>query len=610
MAEATNSAPPQATLRPFLPLRIGIVLSLTVVLGSVLAAIFFPKGFALAALGDTLQVGLVTAVTILCFQNFLRSHSRVRIFWFLMFTGSFLWTVSNGIWTVNELGFARSVPDVPLADILLFVKVVPLTAAIAIAPDRQQDDHFRAFGLLDVFVLMIYSLYLFTFGVFSYRLLSGAQATYDFYFNVADAIGNQTLLVVVGIAVLRAHGNWRGLYRLYFGAAACYALGSNLSNVAIDAGTYYSGSLYDVPLVAALALLVTLVLRGRTSCQDQRLDPVREHPRKPANPATFLAEHLAMLVALSTPVIGIWLLSNSSAPPELRSFRLTITLLTIFLMTFLLSIKQDILAAGLFQSLQHLSETRRSIERFKNHLTQSEKLASLGGLVAQAANQIKGCMTSILEVSSRFSSRPDLDNRVLQMAGKIGQYAERTDALVNDMLHFAQETPVRLVPLDVKPVIESALHLSRIAKMAKIRVDLTEEGRGQRVRGDSGHLLLVFLQLISNAIDALEEVDGGTLDITLRVDGAQLALEFADSGSGLREPQRVFEPFYTTKPVGKGTGLGLSTCYGIIQQHHGEISCRNRAEGGAVFAILLPLAPEPAAESAGLPTTLVSEGVR
>ena len=109
------------------------------------------------------------------------------------------------------------------------------------------------------------------------------------------------------------------------------------------------------------------------------------------------------------------------------------------------------------------------------------------------------------------------------------------------------------------------------------------------VRADSGQLLHVFLQLISNAVDALEETQGGTFDITLRPSGSNLILEFADSGPGIKEPQRVFEPFYTTKPVGKGTGLGLSTCYGIIQQHNGEISCRNRPEGGAIFLVSLPV---------------------
>jgi signal transduction histidine kinase len=612
MPDETNSALSQAAARPpsQLALRVGVVLGLIVLLGTIVAALILPKGFTLAAIGDTVQVGLVTAATILAFQNFLHSHSRVRIFWFLILTGSFLWTVSNGIWAVTELGFARLVPDVPLSDILLFVKVVPLTAAIAIAPDRRQDAHFRAFGLLDVFVLMIYSLYLFAFGVFAFRLLPGMEPSYNFYFDVADAVGNQILVAVVGVAVLRAQGNWRGLYRLYFCSVACYGLGSNLSNVAIDTGSYYSGSLYDVPLVLSLIAFICMILAGRTSCQDQRLEPASKQSQAPSTPATFLSEHLAMIVALSTPMIGIWLLSSNSEHPQLRSFRLSITLLTIFLVTLLLSIKQDILAEGLFESLKSLSENRSTIERFKTHLTQSEKLASLGELVARVANQIKGCMTSVLEASSLFTSRPGVDSRIQNMAGKIGQYAKRTDLLVNDMLHFAKETPVRVAPLDIKPVVESALHLSRIAKMSNIRVDLTLEGNCPPVLGDSGHLLHVFLQLISNAIDALEEVDGGTFDITLRPSGSQLVLEFADSGAGLKEPERVFEPFYTTKSVGKGTGLGLSTCYGIIQQHAGEISCRNRPEGGAVFTIQLPLALETVRQRTLESPALVTEGVR
>jgi len=209
-----------------------------------------------------------------------------------------------------------------------------------------------------------------------------------------------------------------------------------------------------------------------------------------------------------------------------------------------------------------------------------------------------------------LTSRPDVDSRIQNMAGKIGQYAQRTDVLVDNMLHFAQETPLRLAPLDVKPILESALHLSRIAKVSQVRVEVRQEGECPLVQGDSSQLLLVFLQLISNAIDALQESGGGTFDITLRPSGSQLLLEFADSGPGLKEPQRVFEPFYTTKPVGKGTGLGLSTCYGIIQQHEGEISCRNRPEGGAIFTILLPLASQSPAENTAEAASLLAEGVQ
>lgn len=77
--------------------------------------------------------------------------------------------------------------------------------------------------------------------------------------------------------------------------------------------------------------------------------------------------------------------------------------------------------------------------------------------------------------------------------------------------------------------------------------------------------------------------------VRLRRTASDLVLDFADSGKGIRDPQRVFDPFYTTKAVGQGTGLGLSAAYGIIQEHGGEISCSNRPEGGAVFTVRLPL---------------------
>jgi len=577
---------------------------------AVLAAVFVPKGLALAVFGDFFQVTLIAAATIFAFRNFLQSRSRTRIFWVLILIGSFLWTVSNAIWAIYEILLARPVPDLPIVDILLFLKVVPLTAAIIIAPNRGEEPHFRAFGLLDAFVLMVFSLYLFAFGVFAYRLLPGAATTYNFYFNLADAVGNQTLVIAAGVAALRAKAQWHSVFRLYFVAAALYALASDLSNVAIDAGHYYTGSLYDVPLIASLSLFACMALSGRDTTEDQDASPTSSAAHPLSSSTTFFAEHLAMLVALTTPVIGIWLLSSATAPPQLRFFRIAITLLTIFVLTLLLSIKEDILAAGLFASLQNLSDTYSSIDRFKNHLTQSEKLASLGELVARVANQIKVCMAAILESSSRLTSRPDLDARIQNMAGKIGQYARRTDVLVENMLHFAQETPLRLAPLDVKPLLDSALHLSRVGKLPNIRVDVIHEQECPQARGDSSQILLVFLQLISNAVDALAEAQGGALAISLRSSGPHVVLEFADSGPGIQEPQRVFEPFYTTKPVGKGTGLGLSTCYGIMQQHGGEISCYNRPEGGAVFTIAIPIARQPNLETAPSADTVLAEGVQ
>jgi signal transduction histidine kinase len=83
--------------------------------------------------------------------------------------------------------------------------------------------------------------------------------------------------------------------------------------------------------------------------------------------------------------------------------------------------------------------------------------------------------------------------------------------------------------------------------------------------------------------------EGGSLHVSSAQQEAAVVIQFSDTGPGVGEPDRVFDPFYTTRPVGQGTGLGLSACYGIIQDHGGKISCSNRRDGGAVFIIELPV---------------------
>lgn len=576
-------------------IRDSLLFCLAVTLVSLAAALSLPKGYTLALIGDGMQMILVAAACYLAFQNATQSHSHVRGFWLLVSFGTALWLVSLTLWSIYELWFRRDVPNIPIADILLFVKLVPLTAAFALEPDKPSGFRFRAFGLLDVSILMLYALYLYAFFVYSFRLVPGDIDLYNVHFNIADAIGNQIFALIAAIALLRSSHPWRALYRIYFLAAALYCLSSDVSNVAIDMGRYYSGSIFDVPLSMSLAALVAFAWQGHSSVYlSSPLPPASVPVEHSPSRFSFISSRFAMLVTLSTPAIGLWLLARPDEVPRIFSFRLVITLLTIFLLTLLVSIKQHLLTTSLIGLLRSLSDTYGSINRYKHQLTQSEKLAALGQSVAHVANQIKAAMAVIRERSLLLCSRLDSESRIQSMAGKIGQYAIRTDDLVENMLRFAQETPIQLAPLDIKPLLDSTLQLGRTSKLDHIKVSVTQIGDVPQVLGDSSQLLHVFLQLITNAVDALEEVQGGTLDISVASVGSHVRVEFSDSGSGLKEPEHVFEPFYTTKPVGKGTGLGLSTCYGIIQKHLGDISCRNRPEGGAVFTLLLPVAPGPA----------------
>jgi signal transduction histidine kinase len=589
------------------PLLFGYSLTAAAVLLSFVASLVLPKGFQLSLLGDLLQASMVGVFTFLTFQNMIRSQAQVRAFWLLLFIGATMWLSSLLIWSTHELWFHLAVPDVPAADIFLFVGLVPLVAATALQPQKAHDARVRSFGLLDLSILILYSLYLFAFFVYAYRLLPGELGIYNHNFNVADAIGNQLFAVATGVAFFRERGAWRPVYRIFFLSAATYALASDLINVTIDLGEYYTGSLYDVPLITAMGGFICLCLAGRPLLEPAIEAGKREGGQQgPIRPFAFLSSHLAMIVTLSTPAIGLWLLTTYTPHDKLFSFRLDITLLTIFMLTLLLSIKQDFLSTNLFGSLRHLSDTYSSIDRFKDHLVQGDKLATLGELVASVADQIRKAMTIIREQATRITTHSHGESRSRALAGKIGQYAERTDALVEDMQRFAQETPLQLAPVEVKPLLESALHLSRIDKLQNVRVNWEAETACPPVLADSSQLLHVFLQIISNAMDAMEEIGGGELSISIRPCEPQVCIQFSDTGPGIRHPEHAFEPFFTTKPVGKGTGLGLSTCYGIIRQHDGDITCGNRLEGGAYFTIFLPAAALPGSDS-GMPSTIVSE---
>ncbi len=571
--------------------RLGLFLTLAVAVFTLCCAVALPKSYSLAWIGDTLQTALLAAFAILSFQNMLRSHAHVRGFWMMIFSGASIWFASQVVWSIYELAFHMQVPDSPLADFLLIAKLVPLTAAPLVEPHKTQDSRFRAFGLLDLFILILYSLYLFAFFVYSYRLVPGPLNLYNSRFNVADSVGDFLFVFVSGLTFFKSSGRWRPIFGILFLSALSYGIASSLNDVVIDLGRYYTGSFYDIPLVSGMAGFVWLCLSGRALLPSGEADSASSSTEAlPGRQLHFLPSHLAMLVTISTPAIGLWLLTTQSNADRLFTFRLDLTLGTIFLLTLLLSIKQDLLSVSLFGSLRHLSHTYSSIDRFKHHLVQSEKLATLGELVANVANHISDAMTRIREQSALITSRSPADSRTGSLASKIGQYAQRTDSLAENMQRFAQETPLQLAPVELKPLLETALHLSRIGKLPNLNFELQEDPSCPPVLADSSQLLHVFLQIIANAIDALQEVGGGDLQISIRPCHPQVCVQFSDSGPGISQPERVFEPFFTTKPVGKGTGMGLSTCYGIIRQHSGDISCGNRIEGGAYFTIFLPAA--------------------
>jgi len=205
-------------------------------------------------------------------------------------------------------------------------------------------------------------------------------------------------------------------------------------------------------------------------------------------------------------------------------------------------------------------------------------------------------LTAMMGYSDLLSTT-ELSGEQRVLIQKIEQQVRRTRTLVSSLLSFAKQVPAEKTLVDINALVQTAVKLCLPqSRGPNVQVHTNFARELPRVLGDSNQLLQVCLHITNNALHAMTDT-GGTLTVTARLQDASVLLEFSDDGQGMQEPDRVFDPFYTTRPVGQGPGLGLSVCYGIIQEHNGKITCQNRPEGGAIFRIELPAVMDPAQSS-------------
>jgi two-component system NtrC family sensor kinase len=161
--------------------------------------------------------------------------------------------------------------------------------------------------------------------------------------------------------------------------------------------------------------------------------------------------------------------------------------------------------------------------------------------------------------------------------------------VVQNLLSFARQRKPQKQQVDLRKVLEESITLREYdLKVNNVSLERDFPADIPSVTADPHQLEQVFLNIINNALDAMVEgSSGGALKVRIFKKDAYVCVEFDDNGPGIKDPNRIFDPFYTTKSVGKGTGLGLSICYGIVKEHGGEIAARNREEGGATIEVRL-----------------------
>ncbi|MBV9074182.1 MAG: PAS domain S-box protein [Acidobacteria bacterium] len=233
-------------------------------------------------------------------------------------------------------------------------------------------------------------------------------------------------------------------------------------------------------------------------------------------------------------------------------------------------------------------------------LMHTEKMAAVGHLVSGVAHEVNNPLTAIMGFADLLLENPELSNDVKDDLQIIVQEAQRTREIVQNLLSFARQTPPEKQLVDVNQVLRRTISL-RSYDLSNHGIELIEEFDAALpdILGDAHQLQQVFLNILNNACDAVQETGrrGKICIMTARTTGS-IEVRFCDNGPGIRNPDRIFDPFYTTKEVGKGTGLGLSICYGIVREHNGEIMCCNNLETeGATFTVRLPLTQDSQAKA-------------
>jgi two-component system NtrC family sensor kinase len=263
---------------------------------------------------------------------------------------------------------------------------------------------------------------------------------------------------------------------------------------------------------------------------------------------------------------------------------------------------------------QRLADAYRDRRVMAHQVIETGRLASIGELAAGIAHEINNPVAIMVQEAGWIDdllgegdpcSGENLEE-IMRAVGQIRTQGERCKEITYKLLSFARKTDPTIREVDLNEIVDEVIGLtSQKTRYANVRVETELSPDLPSVRASPSELQQVLLNLVNNAIDAIER-PGGTVTVSTKTVEEDVVLEVQDTGKGIPEANlgRIFDPFFTTKPVGQGTGLGLPICYGIVEKMGGRITVESEIEQGTTFAVFIPReAPEgtenPESESLG-----------
>jgi len=242
-------------------------------------------------------------------------------------------------------------------------------------------------------------------------------------------------------------------------------------------------------------------------------------------------------------------------------------------------------------SVTELADVNKRLEHAQHALVQGEKLASMGQLAAGIAHEVNNPLGVVLMYSHMLAEECETNPEMKEDLKVISDQADRCKRIVSGLLNFARQNRVLLQPTNLNNFVKSVL--LGLHAHEGITVETVTPPVDTMAEIDSDQMLQVLTNLMSNAIEATPE--GGKVTLTCQVTDRQVIFKVADTGVGIKPENRdrIFTPFFTTKPIGKGTGLGLPVSYGIVKMHRGDIRFESNADPaqgptGTTFFVTVP----------------------
>jgi PAS domain S-box-containing protein len=236
------------------------------------------------------------------------------------------------------------------------------------------------------------------------------------------------------------------------------------------------------------------------------------------------------------------------------------------------------------------------LKRLEEQLIQAEKLAAMGQMLAGVAHELNNPLTAILGVTELLRESQADEETTKRQLEITHRQARRAARIVQNLLEFSRPASPQKKSVDLNSIVDRTLQLHEHSlRRNNVEVDFRPQPDFPGVVADANQLIQVFLNLVTNAEQAIREVrESGRIQIRFARLGSRIAVTFQDDGVGIRPETvpRLFDPFYTTKRPGGGTGLGLSICLSIMREHGGTIEAEALPAGGSAFTVYLPVASD------------------